>query len=447
MTLETVHDYLEGKCPDGAGFALHYRIVDRLLQQAVAAIAVDPQLHTCLPLFATNAVQFSFYIDPASVSLTPDWKVSLKLDVVLHVTGDPTAEIVRVTYEVDHVSLTGEYDRTRGQCFWKPASPSAPSKTGELWEATGTNLIKAGFVDGNGAADRQSFLDQFYYGFVWINSAQLLPTILRAVPFPQIQHYLGPIRLSGLLEMEIVDEHLAVWSNEVDIIDVHCGGGTIAKPAVKTDWAAAGVGTPKSPWDNREPDLGLYLGATTLLDWHAGYLAPAIAIHQSGGGFVRYDLDGALSLQSLKLTLQIDPNGGSLTLDAGLRLLALADSYMDGPCGSRLSLASATLTGDAYAKATVGVHIESKALVLDLDIQADVDKGSVNISSGGLLGGIFGEIVEILYKSGILRIDTAFRQRSRVDLLDLSDLAPNYSKSGQRVSDMSVFYPVVLNDG
>ena len=64
-----------------------------------------------------------------------------------------------------------------------------------------------------------------------------------------------------------------------------------------------------------------------------------------------------------------------------------------------------------------------------------------------LLGGIFGEIVEILYKSGILRIDTAFRQRSRVDLLDLSDLVSNYSKSGQRVSDRSVFYPVVLNDG
>jgi hypothetical protein len=86
-------------------------------------------------------------------------------------------------------------------------------------------------------------------------------------------------------------------------------------------------------------------------------------------------------------------------------------------------------------------------MVLDLDVQADVDKGSVNISSGGLLGGIFGEIVEILYKSGILRIDTAFRQRSRVDLLDLSDLVSNYSKSGQRVSDRSVFYPVVLNDG
>src|SRR4051812_19679643 len=114
MTLAAVHDYLEAKCPDGAGFSIHFGVVNQLLRQAVANIAADLQLHTCLPLFATNALQFSFYIDPDSVDLTSDWAISLKFDVALHLPGDPAAEIVRVTYDVDHVSLSGDYDRARG---------------------------------------------------------------------------------------------------------------------------------------------------------------------------------------------------------------------------------------------------------------------------------------------------------------------------------------------
>lgn len=449
MTLATVHDHLQAKCPDGAGFAIHFSVVEKLLGKTLHNIAADPALSTDLPLAVTNRVNFSFFLNEKSVELKQDWTLSMKLDVVIHLPSNVAAEIVRVSYELADVPINGGFDRGRDECFWKAAAPNAINKTAEQWEqAPALNLIAAGFVDAAGAADKQRFLEEVFYGFVWINKTNLLDTILRAVPFPQVQRFLGPIQLAGLLQSEVIDQHLAVWTDEVNVLG-QCGGGVLPKTGVATSWSAQGASAVKSPWDGREPALGLYIGATTLLDWHAGYLAPAIAFRKSGGGFVRYDVDGALSLQRLALVLRIDPNGGSLELDAGLHLLAYADSFIDGPCGSRLSLLSATIQADASARAVIGVHFEQKALalVLDIDIQADVDRNSVNIVSGGLLGGIIGELTEALYKVGIVNIDTTYRKRTQVDLLNLSDFSDYFMRGATRVSDHSVFYPITQGEG
>jgi hypothetical protein len=114
---------------------------------------------------------------------------------------------------------------------------------------------------------------------------------------------------------------------------------------------------------------------------------------------------------------------------------------LNGPCGARLSLASATITGNgsAHADVRIGYDRTVRALRLELDVRADIDRSSVNITSGGLLGGIFGEIAEILYKSGIIKVDTSYRKRSSVDLLDLTD-DPMPFRAAQRVGDRSAFF-------
>jgi hypothetical protein len=441
MTLATVHEHFEQRCPDGAGFALHVDLVAARLADAVASIGADAKLHIDLPLLVTNAVNFSFEIDPATVSLSQDWLLSLALNVWLHLPGDPTAEIVRVAYRIEGVRVGAEYDASRNNCAWTPAAPATPNMVGETWEATGAHLVAAGFVDAAGNPDRDRFLREIYYGFVWINAAQLVATIFRAIPFPQLQKYTGPLRLKPPFQFEVVDSHFAVWTDEVDIIDVHCGGGNIPKPPASANWHAIPHAGPKSPREGSEPVLGLYVAAQTLVSWQAGYLAPAVSFSSSGGGFIRYDLDATVSLRSLDLSVQPDPNGGSLSIDAGLRLTAQADSYMNGPCGTRLSLASATITGNGSAHADVRIRYDrpSRALRLELDVRADIDQTSVHVTSGGLLGGILGEIVEILYKSGIIKVDTSYRRRSGVDLLDLSDESMPF-RTAQRVGDRSAFF-------
>jgi hypothetical protein len=298
MTLATVHDHFELRCPDGAGFALHVNLVAAQLEDAVTRIAADPGLHTDLPLLVTNAVRFSFEIDPATVSISPDWHLSLALNVWLHLPGDPAAEIVRAAYRLDQVPVGAEYDSSRNSCAWKPAAPATPNLLGETWEATGANLVAAGFFDGGGNPDKARFLEEIYYGFVWINAAQLVATIFRAIPFLQLQKYTGPLRLKPPFQFEVVDAHFAVWTNEVDIVDVHCGAGNVPRPQAAANWHAIANAGAKSPREDSQPLLGLYVAAQTLVDWHAGYLAPAVSFSTSGGGFVRYELDASIALRS-----------------------------------------------------------------------------------------------------------------------------------------------------
>jgi hypothetical protein len=442
MPFGSLHDFFEKSCPDGAGFALARDLVETIVAGSIAQLQANPKLRTDLPLFGANSVHFTFAPDAATLKISASWELSLDLTVTLHEPGNPASKIVDVLYRLPTVKFDAAYDAGSGSCFWRAAPGQTLQKVSETWEPSGQALINCGYADGSGQPDKQRFLDEVYYGFVWVNAARLMDTVFGAIPFPQLQIYLGPIRLKAPIQFQQTAEYFAAWSNEVELVNLMCGESQAPPTPSATSVQVTTTSAIKSPIDTKSPPAAVYLAAKNLVNWYAGVLAPALMISSGGGGFVKWSVDAAVSLRSLRLDLVQSQYGGGLLLEAKLRLAGVADSWIDGPCGSKLSLASAGITADAGARASANVTYDPNKRVLRLacQVSADVDKNSVNITTGGLLGGVFGEVVEILYKSGALKIDTSFTRRMECDLLDLAELDVRGNQAQQRIGDKSALF-------
>src|SRR5262249_35465497 len=145
-------------------------------------------------------------------------------------------------------------------------------------------LISAGYVKPDGSADKDRFLNELYYGFKWLNARNLLPAIVRSVPFPQIQKWFLAFLLDAPFAYHVADSYLLIYSNSIRNIKHNCGSSEMPTQPANQNWQLrAGTPPPSSPYDGTQPDYLSYVAATNLVSWHAGQVAPALALSGSGG--------------------------------------------------------------------------------------------------------------------------------------------------------------------
>lgn len=449
MSFAQVHDFFESNCPAGAGFALQSGVIADAIKTLIGTFSSDPSRYQDIPL-DRGRVRFSFTIDPAKFNFTSRFEVSLQIRVWLHPAGDPSQEIVTLLYDVDHVPISATFDGNVAEFVWTTASNKSATLLSEQWNPSDAPLLAAGYVAGDGSADRQLFKEEIYFGFVWVNARNLLPAILRSIPFPQVQVWFLAFRLQPPFQTKVEGGYIHVWTEQIIDVGHTCGISEIPSTAPGPNWKAS-AGTPGSPIDADEPPVAVYLAAINLARWQANGLAPAVMLSGSGGGFIRYSYDAAVSLQSFELTLHPGPAGGTLSLDAKLRALGLASAWIDGPSGSRLSLISLGITadGDLRGSATATFNVSRARIDIEAHLRASIDQRSVQIEGGGLwpLTVIIAEVAELLARNGAFKLTKSFSHQSSIELFDVSSIAASeHSDVVQRVgrsSTLVAFIPRV----
>lgn len=149
-------------------------------------------------------------------------------------------------------------------------------------------------------------------------------------------------------------------------------------------------------------------------------------ITQTQEGFIGWRYDASIGLRSLTVSLQPAMNGGAIAASANLALVGVVSAWMNGPCGLRIDLVNAAIQADGTLTATAEVFWQpaSYELKAALDVHGDIDRRSVNVNTGGLIGSIIGDVVEWLYRIGVIKIDTQYRHHSESMLLDTATIMP-----------------------
>jgi hypothetical protein len=441
MSVKSIHEYLEKACPDGAAFAIEHSVVSALIEKKIKSLATGSGANTNIALNQSSGVRFSFLFDDHAFALSPNLELSIDLRVWLHPTGQPNNPIVTLLYRIARARIQPLYDTTISEFCWISVSTGSVTLVSETW-GTDQALIDAGYEKTDHTTDKQRFLEEIFYGFKWVNDANLLPSIIRNIPFPQLQKWFLPFALQFPFDYAIQDGYLIIWTKLVSNIFHNCGPAQTPSTPPKSGFQVrAGSPAPSSPYDNYSPPFALYIAATNLVSWQANQLAPAVMLSGSGGGFIRWGYDLAVGVKSFMLDLIPAPNGGGLALHLDLRVAGIATAWIDGPSGTRLSLASCSLTADGTVDASAVVEYVPKTGQIDLDttIHAAIDKSSIDLSGGGLFNEVEADVIEFLIKSGLFNIDTSYYSRTRMPLVNLNDVTPRTrSQALQRIGDLSM---------
>jgi hypothetical protein len=238
-----------------------------------------------------------------------------------------------------------------------------------------------------------------------------------------------------------------VYSKKARLNVPDCGGTPTVPLTNKNATAVHDVPKPWSPQDNSTPLIAVYYSATPIVDWHAAVVKPGVVIRNETDGFIGWGTYAAIGVDSLLVVFTPSAAGGTLTARMDLEALGHASAWLNGPCGVRLDVitASLTATGQATATLTVTTNIQALQLKSVFTVSGNIDKGSINISTGGLLGPIIGEVVEWLIKIGALRVDSTFSERGETVLSALERLEIRDPVVFQRVAEQSVLFGLVEN--
>jgi hypothetical protein len=419
MPFGQLHDFFERQCPDGTGIGLRISLIERLGRAVIDTLG-RPLLNvnSDVPLPQHPQVRFSFTLDPGSFRLRPGGLLSLNLTVWLHPAGHPDLPIVTLTFSIADATVQVGTDPVDGDLRWVPRGSTLPTVSAPAW-GPDKNLIAAGYVTNTGAADRNKFNEDIYYGFVWITSANLVSGIVANLPIPQVHRWVIPFSLKPPIESSFSTDYLAIWSNLVGVNPIFCGPtNPPLSTRIVTNWNVGPMPPgPLSPDENASPELLIYVAAQQLLDRKAGTLMPAVMLDATnGGGYIRWNLRASAGLAALTLTLQPSNNGGSLIVDGRLNLIGDASAWIDGPSGIRAASIDESLKANADVHGSITARFDVATFLVDLDtsIGVTVDQRTVQLGGGGLLSWpiqpVVNAIVEFLINRGAIELPSVYNR-------------------------------------
>jgi len=452
MRFANIHGFFEAKSPQGVGAAIGLSFIERLAKKTLQRLAGKRVrgLNQEIPIFPITGVEAGFEFDPTNLKIeTNHGTISFKLMIWLHLAGSAADRIVSFDFEFVDETIEITVDQAGAGVYFEPDPTANLMLSQQTVDPNADQHLKdGGFVDASGNADWTRFNNEVLFPFLWINSRGLIRSIFRSIPLPQLFKLFRCILPVAPFYAQIESGHLCIWTDRATAVIPGCGGENPVKDIPAKTWEkVTGVAFPWSPRDENEPAWALYYSAPPIIDWHADVFRPAVAIHTETDGFVGFSVDAALSLESLRVVFNPSAVGGTISAFAGLRAAGYASAWINGPCGIRTDVATTALTGNGGAAATFALAFDNPGQKLDanLAITADIDRGSVNLTTGGVLGFVVGEIVELLYKTGTLRIDSSYEHRSQTMLLDYSSLGLGNLDLWQRVSEDSILVGIQLD--
>jgi hypothetical protein len=153
MSFSTLHDFFQTQSPHGVGLALTITELEakaRSLVQRLSFPHASINDNVQLPQFPR--IGFSFLVDPATFHLQPGGLLSVSITIWLHPFGHSNQPIMTQTLSVTNSQIKVGADPTTGNLTWMPNGTVTPATTNVITGAD-PNLIAAGYVTGNGAAD------------------------------------------------------------------------------------------------------------------------------------------------------------------------------------------------------------------------------------------------------------------------------------------------------
>ncbi|WP_298974327.1 hypothetical protein [uncultured Roseobacter sp.] len=272
---------------------------------------------------------------------------------------------------------------------------------------------------------------------VWNTSNTFVPLVLNALPPVDLGEVAPWLTLLDPLHFDFGDRYVVVTSDKVKMT---IGGCSLVDVIIEPD--------PDFPYSMPDPvetsksssHVSVYLPKTRLVEFVANNVLPAI-MYDTGnrGGIVKWRMNGAFGLK--KFTVDVsggvqvgNPWSGNLTLrgtlsaSTAIALTGVARAWIDGPCGARVGLASASIQGDGAFAADIaltyqspggpgtsdyGATLEAELIVTRSELDPSIDIDLV----GWPIDDIIGELVDHLVAKEIHKLSGIVRKLGKWNML------------------------------
>lgn len=271
---------------------------------------------------------------------------------------------------------------------------------------------------------------------VWNTSSTFAQLVLDALP---------PIDLA----------EIAPWLTFIYPIQIDYGNRYLVVTAEKSRMTIGGCSPvdviveqdPSFPYEMPSPvesyksrvSVAVYLPKSRILEFVAKNVMPAV-MYDSGerGGIVKWRMAGAFGLDRFTVDvsggIQIgNPQAGNITLkgtlstSTAIALTGVARAWVNGPCGSRVGLASASILGNGEFGADIivtykspggpsgpdyGAILEAELLVTRSQLDPNIEIDAV----GWPIDGIISELADHLVSKEVQKLSRTVRQLGRWDV-------------------------------
>ena len=361
-------------------------------------------------------------------------QLDAKLVATVHPYGDPSKVIAKYDVTLDRpLDVFLSYSEASRELRWasrtSPPANVAPRFTNDAEEIL-RNLTDVPEPVLN------SYERKVEATIVWNTSNTFVQLILSALPPIDIGEMAPWLTLLDPLQFDFGQRFVIVTSDKVSMTIGDCSPTNVM---IEPD--------PHFPYQRTGPVqrtlsralVAVYLPKTRLLEFVARNVMPSI-MYDTGerGGIIKWRMNGAFGLEEFIVDISdgieigTRRSGftlrGTLSTSTAIVLTGVARAWIDGPCGTRVGLASAAMQGDGAFAADIvisyrspgasgapdfGATLEAELVVTRLKLDPNVDIDAV----GWPIDDIIGELTDHLVAREVYKLAGAVRKLGKWDMI------------------------------
>ena len=311
--------------------------------------------------FLTNirmpVYSLAFSVEIVSLSLS-ETSAGAELNVLLkasiHTYNEPSKIIRTYTIETTQSSiLRMDIDVSSGYLFWQQQGHNLPNISAEAWPADVEEILKDTPIP---EPRRQNYLDEVERQIFWLTGPSFIRLVTDILPKYNLSEYMPWFMFKSPLRVKYSNNYVIATSKRGTLLLDGCVLETVD---VEPDPDFPYNHTIPEPTLTANHDYSVYSPKSTLFKFMADKVMPAVMVSDSGGGVVKWKMTGSVGLKALEVSLQSSQSLDQiLSISSNVEFVAGARAWIDGPSGSRLSLASASIIGDGEFGADIKFNVD-----------------------------------------------------------------------------------------
>ncbi|SDO98962.1 hypothetical protein SAMN04489798_4389 [Pseudomonas arsenicoxydans] len=413
-------EFAKGMPSVGISWQLVNRDVQALLKTLSGVNPNSPSAYMGNIEMPVYQLAYSVFVDTLTVSPTGSGaSLYTKLTANIHPLGRP-GEVIR-SYEIEtsnHAKLSLGLDEATNEVFWRQQGGVIPRIT-PSWGPDADNILSSTTIP---APQKDNYLAEVEAQIIWMTGPTFVSLVAGVLPRYQLTEIIPWLRFSAPLVVSIEPSHILITAPRARMTIGDCMPETI--DIIPDPAFPYGEAIPTAIVNSDDIDLAVYAPRTRLLSFFADKIKPAIMVSDSGGGVIKWSANGSIGLTSLEVDITTSRSlSGVIIVKAVIDFHADARAWIDGPCGTKASLASANVDGQGQFEADIKIDVDLNLRIIEAtlvisrsDLTVDWD---INTPLGWPINEIGGEILNRMSKDEVRKLNGKVIKLGRWDILGL----------------------------
>ncbi len=395
---------------------------------ALAGIYPDTPAKSCKNIkIGKYKLAFSVFVTTVDFKISSG-KALLEADLIatIHPDGDP-GSIIR-QYDVKTITpqqLFLDYQSTSKEAYWQPNGLSVPEMNPSWGKDYKEALKKTTIPDDQ----EETFMDEIEPLAISGGQSTFFNLLIDLLPRFSLHEIAPWITFLEPLQTSFSDDHLVLTS---PLATLEIGGCSPKTVQVRPDPDFPyGESLPEVTYSGQDVDYAVYFPKSRLVGFAAELIQPAIMVNSGvRGGLIKWQASGAIGLKSFDSYIQTGVAQDKLQLLTTLGISALIDfvgaarAWVDGPSGTKIGLASASIqaSGDFAAKIQLTVNIPARVVEARLIVERSrLPHANFDVDTGlpWPIDDIISEIISHIAKDEVKKLTGTVVQLGRWDFFGL----------------------------